>query len=274
MAEITNAEAIEAWTSIPRERIEQFGEEGDTTRQYLLNPALFTLLGDVGGQHILDAGCGQGYLCRLLARQGAIMTGVEPAEAWYTYAQQREQAEPLGIRYLQNDLSTWQPALEVFDVVVANMVLMDIPDYPSALHTCVAALKRGGRLIFSLLHPCFEESGSAWVDKGYVEARDYFRERAVPQGYGHFIHRSLSTYFNSVIRAGCTVQQVLEPQLAPEVAQRLQAERYAHVPGYIVIAAMKNEKANNPLLCPGSAGPLCQYAIDQPLKVTQRLFLV
>lgn len=240
MPEITNEEAIKAWSSTPLEWAEQFGDEGDTTRQYLLNPALFALLGDVSGQHILDAGCGQGYLCRLFAKRGAAMTGIEPAETGFAYAQQREQAESLGIRYLQADLSVWSPTPEAFDIVVANMVLMDIPDYLPALRNCVTALKQGGRLIFSLLHPCFEEFGSAWASKEYVEVREYFQERAVPQQvYGHFIHRSLSTYFNDVIQAGCTIQQVLEPQLDHDVAHRLQAERYAHVPGYIVIATMK-----------------------------------
>src|SRR5215469_607796 len=169
MPEITNEEAIKAWSSTPLEWAEQFGDEGDTTRQYLLNPALFFLLGEVSGQHILDAGCGQGYLCRLLAKRGAIMTGIEPAETGFVYAQSREQAESLGITYLQADLSTWTPTPATYDVVVANMVFMDIPNYAPALHNCVTALKTGGLLTFSLLHPCFEESGSAWASKGYVE---------------------------------------------------------------------------------------------------------
>ena len=239
MPEITNEEAIKAWSSTPPEWAEQFGDEGDTTRQYLLNPVLFALLGEVSGQHILDAGCGQGYLCRLLTKRGASMTGIEPAETGFAYAQKREQAELLGIRYLQADLSAWSPIPETFDVVIANMVFMDIPDYLPALRNCVTALKQGGLLVFSLLHPCFEESGSAWASKEYVEVHEYFQERSVPQVYGHFIHRSLSTYFNSVIQAGCTIEQVFEPQLDHDVAHRLRAERYAHVPGYMVIAAMK-----------------------------------
>jgi hypothetical protein len=119
------------------------------------------------------------------------------------------------------------------------MVLMDIPDYEAALSNCITALQPSGKLLISILHPCFEESGAAWKDKGYVELRDYFVERAVGQTYGYFIHRPLSTYLNSVIRAGCVIEQVLEPQLEPEVAARYHAERYASVPGYLVIAARK-----------------------------------
>lgn len=239
MAEVTNADVINAYAEYPQDRIEDFGDEGDLIRQHLLNPTIFALLGDVRNKTILDAGCGQGYLSRLLARKGASVTGVEPSDAFYKYARQREQVEQLGIHYVQADLSTWTPP-NTFDFVIANMVLMDIPDYEPALKNCVAALGSVGGLIFSLLHPCFEEAGSAWQEKGYVEVRDYFRERAVKQTYGYFIHRPLSTYLNSVIEAGCTLQRVIEPQLDQTIAQAHDAERYWFVPGYIVIFATRS----------------------------------
>ncbi|GHO85869.1 class I SAM-dependent methyltransferase [Dictyobacter formicarum] len=238
MTEVTNSDVINAYAKYPQDLIESFGDEGDLTRQHLLNPAIFSLLGDVRGKTILDAGCGQGYLCRLLARAGASVTGVEPSEAFHTYALHREQTEQLGIHYVQADLSTWTPP-QTFDFVIANMVLMDIPDYEPALKNCVAALGNQGGFIFSLLHPCFEEAGSQWQEKGYVEVRDYFRERAVKQTYGYFIHRPLSTYLNSVIEAGCTLQRIIEPQLEKTIAELHHAERYWSVPGYIIIFATK-----------------------------------
>jgi len=70
MPEITNAEAISQWSKAPHQIVENFGNEGDFARQYLLNPALFALVGDATGKKLLDAGCGEGYLCRLLAKKG------------------------------------------------------------------------------------------------------------------------------------------------------------------------------------------------------------
>ncbi|GCE30281.1 class I SAM-dependent methyltransferase [Dictyobacter alpinus] len=239
MADLNNSDAIKAWSRMPEEIIEGFGEEGDATRKHLLNPVVFSLLGEVRGKAILDAGCGQGYLCRLLAKRGASMTGVEPADGWYTYACQREEHEGLGIDYLQADLSSVPVPAEKFDYVIANMVLMDIPAYLPALRTCITALKPGGGFIISLLHPCFEEPGSAWNDKGYVETRDYFQERTVKQTYGHFVHRPLSFYLNSLIQEGCAIQQFIEPQLDQATAQQLQAQRYYYVPGYLVIYATR-----------------------------------
>ena len=148
---LTNRDAIKDWSNAPKEMIEQFGDEGDIARQYLLNPAIFSLLGDVSGKSVLDAGCGQGYLSRLLAQKGAIVTGVEPAQGLYSYALAREQTEHLGITYIQQDLSLLTDFQHSFDFVVANMVFMDIPDYESAMHNCVASLKNGGSI--NLLNP-------------------------------------------------------------------------------------------------------------------------
>ena len=46
MADLTNADIINAYANVPQHVIEGFGDEGDLARQYLLNPALFGLLGD------------------------------------------------------------------------------------------------------------------------------------------------------------------------------------------------------------------------------------
>ncbi len=141
MDDVDNRAVIAAWATAT-DHLADFGAEGDFTRQHLLNPAIFALLGPVEGHTILDAGCGQGYLCRLLAKRGALVTGVEPATPWYQAAVERERQEPLGITYLQADLSIME-ALRPFDAVIANMVLMDIPAYEAAIHRCVASLAAG-----------------------------------------------------------------------------------------------------------------------------------
>ena len=52
----------------------------DTFRDHLNNPAFLSLIGDIDGMVALDAGCGEGYNTRLLARCGARMTGVDIAD--------------------------------------------------------------------------------------------------------------------------------------------------------------------------------------------------
>lgn len=52
----------------------------DAYREHFDNPAFFEFIGDLGGKTVLDAGCGEGYDTRLLARSEARMTGVNISE--------------------------------------------------------------------------------------------------------------------------------------------------------------------------------------------------
>src|SRR3989344_2542163 len=140
---ITNKAVIKGWSQITDQEIDAFGDNGDFFRQHLLNSALLKLLGDVKGKIILDAGCGTGYLSRMLARKGARMVGVEPAESMFKFAISKEKEAPLGITYLQEDLSEFHSE-EKFDSVVSNMVFMDIPRYENAMHNCIDSLKPHG----------------------------------------------------------------------------------------------------------------------------------
>ena len=239
MDDVDNHAVIAAWAAAT-DHLNDFGEEGDFTRQHLLNPAIFALLGPVEGRAILDAGCGQGYLCRLLARRGARVTGVEPATPWYQAAVERERQEPLGITYLQADLSIME-ALRPFDAVIANMVLMDIPAYEAAIQRCVATLAPGGDFIFSLSHPCFEESSLAWPGKECVAVRKYLAEYTIPQTFSPRFHRPLSDYLNHMTDAGCVLRHIVEPRLGEEWAHLGPAYgRNVHVPSVIVVHATKS----------------------------------
>jgi SAM-dependent methyltransferase len=245
MSTLANTDNIQAWSDFQPTMVAAVGEEGDAARRYVLNPVLFELFGELAGKAVLDAGCGTGYLARMCAKRGAYVTGIEPAPALYAYCVEREQAEPLGIRYIQADLSNRLPLTTSFDLVVANMVLMDIPDYQPAIRHCIAALKPGGQFVFSLVHPCFDEVPRSDVlqgyrAKGYIRIEEYFQEFVIPQQVGYSIHRPLSAYLNLVIAAGCSIQRVVEPTLTAEgVAALGENQRDLYVPNFMVISATK-----------------------------------
>jgi 2-polyprenyl-3-methyl-5-hydroxy-6-metoxy-1,4-benzoquinol methylase len=71
VTEWTNDRAIAQWGSMPRTVLEQTARDGDFAKRHLLNPVLLRMLGDVPGPRVLDAGCGSGYLSRMLAARGA-----------------------------------------------------------------------------------------------------------------------------------------------------------------------------------------------------------
>jgi SAM-dependent methyltransferase len=65
--EWTNERAIRQWGAMPRAVLAEMAVDGDFAKRHLINPTVLRMLGELGGRHVLDAGCGNGYLSRMLA---------------------------------------------------------------------------------------------------------------------------------------------------------------------------------------------------------------
>lgn len=240
MSSISNDQNIQEWNDATTYVINKFDDEGDFYRKHVINPAIFSLLGDVKNKKILDAGSGEGYLSRILAKKGAMVTGVEPAKGLINHAIQREKKERLGIAYVQADLSQWIEKENYFDIVVSNMVFMDIPDYKKAIKNCVRALKQGDSFIFSISHPCFDVQEGWAEEEPYVMIKNYFNEYSMKNYIGYSFHHLLSDYVNTVCEYGCYITKMLEPRLPLEIAnQDKKHERDKHVPNFLIISAVK-----------------------------------
>ncbi|HZU71854.1 MAG TPA: class I SAM-dependent methyltransferase [Acidimicrobiales bacterium] len=237
-----NRRTIGSFDALSEEAMAAWDPEGDAGRRLLLNPAILRLLGEASGTRILDAGCGQGYLCRLLAARGAEVTGVDPARRLLDYAEGLEARRPLGIRYHQRDLSRLGQIGQPFDSVIANMVFLDIADWRAALASCVGALRRGGLLVISLLHPTWGPGASeSWSTRGAVELREYLNDYEIAGGVGGGVnyHRPLSAYINEVIALGCALTELVEPALAADEVEEPDQQVLVHIPNYVVVAARR-----------------------------------
>lgn len=180
---------------------------------------LLDLLDPVERLRVLDLACGHGRATRELARRGAEVTGVDVSRVLLDKAEAAERAQPLGIRYVHGDAagSHWLAAGS-YDAVACSFALSDIDDLDGAVGTAAAALRPGGRLGFSVLHPCFP--GGAQVSGSWPSTGRYYDEgRWTPDGaltslrrqVGAY-HRTLSTYLNILRQHGFCLDELREPE--------------------------------------------------------------
>ena len=234
-----NQDAIRRWGEMPRADIEAYDDEGDFAKRHLLNPVLLRMLGPLRGRRVLDAGCGQGYLSRLLAGRGATVVGVEPGRALIDYAIEVEADRRQGITYVEADLCELPDDLGPFDAVVCSMVLPAIPDWRPAMRNCVRVLPRGGSFVFSVNHPCFEQLWSTWREHGEYRTDRYLSEYEIPQRHACDYHRPLSSYLNEVTGLGCKLREVAEPGLEPQIASAAGVpgiDAYVDLPNFLAVA--------------------------------------
>ncbi|MBA2284137.1 MAG: class I SAM-dependent methyltransferase [Ktedonobacteraceae bacterium] len=168
------------------------------------------IVGDVSGLTILDAGCGEGYLSRILTQRGAYVTGIDISPRLVEMARAKDSTG--SITYQVADLSQPLPAYQDhFDLIASFFVLNDVSDHRGFLSTLGSVLKRAGRLVLFMNNPYsfvvrghitdyFAASGQAFPYRGMAEAGVKV----------HFYHRTLEEYLAASFAAGFQLQQLVD----------------------------------------------------------------
>lgn len=243
-------EAIKRWDAFADAYSKNHTEQGDLHKEVFLNPTLFSLMGDVKNKKVLDAGCGEGYLSRILSKSGATVTAVDYSPRMIEIAKGRTPNDLL-IDYREGNCENLN-ILEnkSFDLIVSNMVIQDLANYEKAFHEMYRLLVDGGIFIFSILHPCFVTPECGWEktesgEKLHWNVDKYFYEGAYEQGLGDkekmlFFHRTLTSYINALIKTGFVLEGIIEPMPSVEMLEKYPSfEEDFRCPDFIVFKLKK-----------------------------------
>ncbi len=104
------------------------------------------IIGDVEGKRVLDLGCGTGRHAILLARAGALVTGVDFSDEMLAVG--RENAAGLDVTFINGELGA-VPLQEPFDLVLCSLVLSHVPSLLPAMKEMSRLTRPGGRIIIT-----------------------------------------------------------------------------------------------------------------------------
>jgi 2-polyprenyl-3-methyl-5-hydroxy-6-metoxy-1,4-benzoquinol methylase len=235
-------------------------DKGDLSRELIIDPALWKQLGDIEGLRILDAGCGNGYLSRQLAKKGAEVVGVDFSRHFISYCKRKEKENPLGCNFYHGSLTDLSfLSSESFDLVVSNVVMVDVQDYKTAFKEINRVLKPKGRFVWSNLHPVFGSFNQIFYRLPYDTPRNeeklfavldrYFDSGAILMSWGDIkpiwqFDRTLQEYSQALKKAGFLIGEIIEPKPSLNIIQenpRALAFDADRIPIFIIFDCIKVE---------------------------------
>ncbi len=108
---------------------------------------------------------------------------------------------------------------QLFDVIIANMLLQNVASFDDVVAACAKLLAPGGKFVFAVPHPCFwsrywrydKESWFRYENEVWIEAPFQTSLSRDSELRTTHAHRPLNAYINGLIRAGLDISELSEP---------------------------------------------------------------
>jgi SAM-dependent methyltransferase len=210
---------------------------------YYDRPAMLSLLPDVSGKKVLDAGCGPGVYAQWLVEHGAQVLGLDASPQMVELTRQR-----VGDRaqFRVTDLSAPLDFLQdaTFDMVLSALTISYIADLNALFAEFARALRPAGLFVFSTHHPMsdFQYHGGNYFETAQVtETWNSLSTPDMPFTVT-FYRRSLTAITEALWQTGFVMERLIEPLPTPEFEQA-DPKNYAKLmnqPGFIAIRARRD----------------------------------
>jgi SAM-dependent methyltransferase len=194
---------------------------------YLERPATLSLLPEVLGKRVLDAGCGPGAYSDWLVEHGAEVHAVDASPRMVELTRERLGGSVDVRRHDLREPLPWDDGY--FDVIISPLVMDYVEDWVPVFNEYHRLLKADGTFVFSVEHP--------FTKTIWHPTDDYFRTELGEmtwKGFGVEVsmpsyRRPLEAMIEPLHEAGFLVERILEPRPTEEY-------RTADPEGYEVVS--------------------------------------
>jgi SAM-dependent methyltransferase len=255
--DVTEAEAQRAnrrdWDleadNYQREHGDFLGDDGFIWSPEGLDEADVHLLGDVAGRRVLEIGCGAAQCSRWLRAQGADAVGLDLSLRQLQHAVRIDLDRVGGVPLACGSATSLPFADATFDRAFSAFGGLSFTvDIGAALAEARRVLRRGGRLVFSVVHPVRWMFPDDPGQGGLTIARSYFDRTPYveldPDGGPSYVepHHTLADWVAAITACGLVVESLTEPEW-PQGHDRVWGgwgpERGTLLPGTLVVSARR-----------------------------------
>lgn len=191
-----------AWTRAVREGLIE-------SRRLATDAAIMETITSLSPRSILDAGCGEGWLCRAAEVRGIRAVGLDGSAELIEAARQAGEGEYHHLRYGDLGELTSLFDSETFDVAVFNFSLLD-EKIEGVLRHVARVVRPDGRLVIQTVHP--------WTGAGDGPYTDGWRTEDFATFTGAFretmpwYFRTLASLSRDIRNAGLEIDRLIEPR--------------------------------------------------------------
>jgi SAM-dependent methyltransferase len=201
----------------------------------LERPATQSLLPDLDGLDVFDAGCGPGITTEQLVEEGATVVAGDVSPTMLDHARERVGTDAA---FLRLNLGTdWPFADDSFDLVHASLCFDYVEDWESLFSEVARVLRPGGRVVCSMHHPFAEATR--------LDPESYFETQAFSEewtGFGAPVdvpcyYRSLGGRIGPMLAAGFQLDRLVEARPTAQFREKRPEayERVSREPTFLVV---------------------------------------
>jgi 2-polyprenyl-3-methyl-5-hydroxy-6-metoxy-1,4-benzoquinol methylase len=206
-ADTTNADAParlrESWERNAAAWTDAVREQRIASRRSGTDAAIVDAVMRLAPARVLDVGCGEGWLARVLAERGVDVVGIDASEPLIESARALGGGRFEAMTYA--DIGAFGAR---FDVAVCNFALLE-EDLPTSLAGIAQTLDASGRLVVQTVHP--------WTACGDMRYENGWRLETFAAFGGGFVapmpwyFRTLGAWTDALAGSGYRVERVEEP---------------------------------------------------------------
>ena len=198
---------LRSWDTNSSEWIKLLKADGIESRRFT-NKAIIEKIAEYEPEHILDLGCGEGWLTRALSQLQYSVKGIDATRALIEEAKSKSDQEFFQLSYEEIESGTEIPGVP-YDAVVFNFSLYN-DELSGLFRNLKKALKPDGKFFIQTIHPYFliqnvSEYKSQWIENSWKGLKGEFKD---PHPW---YARTLSDWLNEFKHAGLELAEISEP---------------------------------------------------------------